>query len=304
MILIGGRALKHHYPSYNKRSFSSDYDLIVSSEHVGFIPNDAYQYLNKRMFHAYGCLYEIETDNEPGSSNKLILDLADSATWSEIELPIKIKVKVAPVEVLFAITAGSLYCPKFWSKHIIDYHFLKQQLSSSATTTTVMAAVEQIIVLRREETNKRYNIDDRINLNMTNDEFFKQSADKVHRIIEHDKIHELVKYNAVPLHETLKNNKNSALISQKLFWQADKLTRLQLVREEAMAIAIERFLLPSAIAHSVITYKDSLLAYRKALGLICTTLTKGFFRQYANDHYPELSIPDKDLSELVNNLNL
>ena len=48
-----------------------------------------------------------------------------------------------------------------------------------------------------------------------------------------------------------------------------------------MALALERYLLPGVI-------NDQREAYATALQKVCTTLTKGFFRQFAVDHYPEV----------------
>src|SRR5690606_6535747 len=67
--------------------------------------------------------------------------------------------------------------------------------------------------------------------------------------------------------------------------------KLKCVREEAMAIALGRFIIPGFV-------HDSQIAYSMALRKVCTTLTKGWFRDFAIDHYPELQTVDKDLLKI------
>src|SRR5688572_7316520 len=65
-----------------------------------------------------------------------------------------------------------------------------------------------------------------------------------------------------------------------------------------MVIALERYLIPKIS-------KNHVSSYRSALVRICTTLTKGWFRQFAIDNYPRLSNLDKDLllisQDIINN---
>jgi len=69
------------------------------------------------------------------------------------------------------------------------------------------------------------------------------------------------------------------------------------VREEAMVLALERYLLPGHKSSG----RD---AYVSALKKICTTTTKGWFREFAIDHYPELRDcpPERDLLAITRSL--
>ena len=62
-----------------------------------------------------------------------------------------------------------------------------------------------------------------------------------------------------------------------------------------MVIALERYLIP-------MISKNQETAYNLALVRICTTLTKGWFRQFAIDNYPRLSNLDKDLLSIANDI--
>jgi hypothetical protein len=61
-----------------------------------------------------------------------------------------------------------------------------------------------------------------------------------------------------------------------------------------MAIALERYLIP-------MISKNQEKSYNLALSRICTTLTKGWYRQFSIDNYPQLSNLDKDLLSIAHN---
>ncbi|CAB5395337.1 unnamed protein product [Rhizophagus irregularis] len=83
------------------------------------------------------------------------------------------------------------------------------------------------------------------------------------RCIPHDDIHELVKYGEHPIYESLKIDKSKTLIEKSLFEKIDYQTKLN------------------------------------SLARICTTLSKGWFCQFAIDNYPKLSNLDKDLLSIA-----
>ena len=62
-----------------------------------------------------------------------------------------------------------------------------------------------------------------------------------------------------------------------------------------MVIALERYLIP-------MISKNHKTAYHLALNRVCTTLTKGWFRQFAIDNYPRLSNLDKDLLSIAHDI--
>ena len=62
-----------------------------------------------------------------------------------------------------------------------------------------------------------------------------------------------------------------------------------------MAITLERYLIP-------MISKNQEKSYELALIRICTSLTKGWFRQFTIDNYPRLSNLDKDLLSIAQNI--
>ncbi|PKY63504.1 hypothetical protein RhiirA4_492684, partial [Rhizophagus irregularis] len=108
-----------------------------------------------------------------------------------------------------------------------------------------------------------------VDLFMTNnEEFFDHNNElSVQRRIPHNDIHELVKYGEHPIYESLKIDKSKTLIEKSLFEKIDYQTKLNCVKEEAMTIALERYLIP-------MVSKNQETSYNLALARICTTLSK------------------------------
>jgi hypothetical protein len=66
-------------------------------------------------------------------------------------------------------------------------------------------------------------------------------------IVPHDDIHLQVMYGKQPIYETMKRDLTKATVERDLFEKAPHLTQLRCVREEAMSIAIERYLFPTLV---------------------------------------------------------
>ena len=99
------------------------------------------------------------------------------------------------------------------------------------------------------------------------------------------KIHEEVAYEDQPMFTLMQ--KDATVTCHKDLWdQMSHTQQLQCVSEEAMVIAIERYLLPAQMES--IPTKPAQACYRWALWRICTTLCSGWFREFAIDHYYEV----------------
>lgn len=84
-------------------------------------------------------------------------------------------------------------------------------------------------------------------------------------IYEHDELHELVAYGAAPIYTTLKTDPAKAMLSRRLFEAADLDTRLKLVREESMAIAVERVVVPALVRGAAVS---TAAAYKVGLRMV------------------------------------
>jgi hypothetical protein len=212
---------------------------------------------------------------------------------------------VASIEMLEVIKCSHIYWPFYFPKHIADLHTLRALLPSASPSVNLgiradktkpltpparSAELEGLLTTRTLETEAfRGTPGAHINLNVSNEDFLGRDDDLfVTRHVPHDDVHHLVKYGETPIYDQMKTDKSKAMISRSLFEQAPYQTQLHCVKEEAMVIALERYLLPKYAL-------DSTSAYKSALIRICTTLTKGWFRLFAVDNFPRLAVCDKNL---------
>jgi hypothetical protein len=117
-----------------------------------------------------------------------------------------------------------------------------------------------------------------------------------HLIYTHDELHELVKYGDQPIYEGLKLDPSKAKLERTLFEQLPYEQQLQLVREEAMAICTERMVIPQLLAGK----KPNVQAiYNVGLSMVLTTLSKGWFRNFGIEHWPDVRVCDRDLVRII-----
>jgi hypothetical protein len=118
-------------------------------------------------------------------------------------------------------------------------------------------------------------------LSQANDDFF---DDAVQKVYDHDWLHEQVAFYDRPMYERLKyaTKKDLAWCEKKLWDKLEPWEKDICVAEETYVIATERFLVPNQWTTA------PKLAYFKALRKVCTTLTSGWFRDWAIDNYPRI----------------
>lgn len=281
MLLIGSVAARHHFPDFRK---PQDMDLLGTPEEVALWVEANRKriasYRRKRDHKLILRLHDIgQVEIEivkPGSSSDAFMKLNQATTLDGVY--------VASPTSLMLIKLSHLRHPIHWRKNIEDYHFLKARAGAPTQ------AEREAYLQRRLEVDigrqKR-----RVNLNMTNEQFFEKSSRSVRRIYDHDDLHRATCYYDVPLYETLKRDKDKAMIDKDLFDAIPHADQLRAVREECYAIALERVIIPAIEAGRAF---DPQGAFLHALQRVCTTLTKGWFREFAIDHYPEIKDVDRD----------
>jgi hypothetical protein len=114
----------------------------------------------------------------------------------------------------------------------------------------------------------------KIKLKGTANEFFKTT---VTRKMDHDKLHDLVKFYDRPLHESIRKDKNDVAVSKKLWDSLSEEDKLKCALEEAYVFAFERYIdYPHRIALS------------KALKNLIISSTKGYFNLFLIDNFFEM----------------
>lgn len=178
--------------------------------------------------------------------------------------------EVADMSTLALIKRSHLWRDYQWDKHITHYHkHLKPYLCH-----TDLVYVEERAKLTKEKYPQG-----NPSLKKTNEEFF---DDAVKKVYDHDWLHEIAAYYREPLYTKLKRD-NSLAWCEKDLWEAlSPEDKTKCVAEETYVIAMERFLIRNDWNFS---YRG---AYLSALKKVCTTLTSGWFRDYAIDNYPEI----------------
>jgi len=171
--------------------------------------------------------------------------------------------------------------------------------------------VERIYQTRLQETCALHGVPGRhIHLATISNEDFLENASNLHvaRYIKHDRIHEIVAYTPnVPVYTRCKRDLSKAQLDKAMFFALPLVDQIRDVREEAMVIAIERYLLPAcAVAGGgssaqirILTADFVKVSYERAVERICTTLTKGWFRDFAINHFPDVKRCDRDLLTLL-----
>lgn len=191
-------------------------------------------------------------------------NFATDSTWRGIP--------ICSMAGLAAIKRSHLWRDYYFNKHIAIYHNDLKPYSNPAHDEFVRTRARLI-----QEDIQQGNP----TLNKTNEEFFDDAVSKVY---DHDTLHELVAYGDRPLYTYLKSEgkEGSAWCEKSLWDQFTHQQKVLCVAEEVYVIATERFLVPSDWE------KQTRVAYMDSLRKVCTTLTSGWFRDFAIDNYPDI----------------
>jgi hypothetical protein len=114
-------------------------------------------------------------------------------------------------------------------------------------------------------------------LNVSKQDFFK--GDGVQYVYDHDSIHRAVKHLEQPAYTYFKPDRSEVFCDREMFEAAPKVVRLLSVLEESYVLALERSLVP---------FKGQTTpewAFKKALEKVCTSITSGWWREFAWENY-------------------
>jgi len=138
------------------------------------------------------------------------------------------------------------------------------------------------------------------NLKVGKNDFFKLS--EVPYIYDHDDIHESVKHLDKPAYLYYLKTGEQVMCDKALFDVLPHKTKLLGVLEESYVLALERHQIPNNY-----TPKRK-RSFEIAISKVCTSITSGWFREFAWEHYDEVvelysdNYVDKFKSSLKNNL--
>lgn len=200
---------------------------------------------------------------QPGNSTDLILQYCENLGNDLISLyPGD---RVAPLEVLYLLKMSHRYkknSPHFF-KTMNDIHFMR------SLGAKIPAELEEVFKLREKET---YDYS-HPNLDVKSKDFFK--GDEVPYVYDHDTIHEAVAVLGVPAYKSYMKDDSEVMTSKEKFFAQENHIRLLGVYEESCVLALERSQIPFNFE---IPARQSFVM---ALSKVCTSITSGWFREYA-----------------------
>lgn len=193
-----------------------------------------------------------------------------------------IKWSYAPKEVLYMLKMSHRYLrnsPHF-KKTMDDIIWMRKEFFSPEwlehhKNTHVQDYLQEHYIRRMRE---QYSYS-HPKLNVTKNEFF--TGDGVKYTYDHDSIHENILSVGIPMYKYFSVGEVQS--SKELFYA--RLThrgRLEAVLEESCVLALERSLIPF---EGQLTYKE---AFVMALNKVCTSITSGWFREFAWENYYEV----------------
>jgi hypothetical protein len=184
-------------------------------------------------------------------------------------------IALASIEMLYSLKRSHRFLARHWEKHIRDYHLLK-------TLVGGIDSMPEITKLKAEETKHTKHSP---SLNKSKDEFFKD--DVSNHVFEHDEIHHVMAHREWPMFMYIADNSTGTVKSSKTkFFELTYKQQIQCVLEEAYVIALERGIIPMLYEGKKLA--DSKSAFQWSMMRICTTLTSGWFREFAVEHYPDI----------------
>jgi hypothetical protein len=177
---------------------------------------------------------------------------------------------------LFILKRSHLHRPIKFARHIMEFQRIKKLVNE-------LTGKEKEVLARRTKLTKEAYGDKHPSLKMSNEEFFDDYVDKY---FVHDDLHKVVAYNDVPVYEMMKKDQSQAFCEKSMFFDLPFEEQLNCVREESYVIALERYIIPKWIKGE--NHMPASFAFDKALERVCTTLTSGWFRDFAIDNWSEI----------------
>lgn len=277
MIMIGSRALEMQLKRQDKELYRScvDLDYLCTEK----------EWQIQSVIHAHDELVELveRTGNkghvkmvagahiefdiaQPGDSTDLLIQYCKANPQS---LFLNNGDFVAPVDVLYLLKMSHRYkknSPHFF-KTMNDIHFMR------SLGAKIPPELEEVFKLREKET---YNYS-HPNLDVKSKDFFK--GDEVPYVYDHDTIHEAVAVLGVPAYKSYMKDDSEVMTSKEKFFEQENHIRLLGVYEESCVLALERSQIPFNFE---VPARQSFVM---ALSKVCTSITSGWFREYAYENF-------------------
>lgn len=187
--------------------------------------------------------------------------------WFDQELP--------SIDQLYTLKVSHIFWDNKFDKHISDIRYMQR------SGAQVILPLYKVLYAEWENLYGKK----KANLNVSAEDFFQST---VTRVYEHDSIHQSVAYYEEPLFNKILKDGSEVMVDVKKFWALSEIEKLQLVREEVYATALERMVIPSGYKY------NARRAYWWALKKTITSFSKGWFPLFIVENIDKLWKPEID----------
>ncbi len=259
MLLIGSHAINHYIPGF--RAKPGDVDVIASPIEIedlinrGFTPKQ-HTGSNTALISPSGQIWDIEEESD-----------LTREIWGECGILIgNVGVDIPSLDFLYTLKLSHRYRKD-------SPHFMKTMLDIHTLRKAGVKVFSDTWLRERERITYGYS---KPNLLRTKEEFFR--GDSVEYIYDHDSIHQAVKLGDVPAYTRFGTPGQDVLSSRFRFNALSEEHRLHAVLEETYVLAMERSQIPFPGTSPHVSFKI-------ALEKVCSSITSGWFREYAWENY-------------------
>lgn len=290
MLLIGSRALNMHckFAGISYRD-PVDWDYISTyedfNERVKYLKKldnvkikSIYPLKNKIIIKYYYYDYTIPVSLTEQKSNIVIEEHEIAWPGSSAEDILHMQQKNPTYQGKYHIAdLNTLFLLK-WSHRFLKNspHFLKTRLDIDFLQIMPgLRVLDESILFKREMETYTYS---HPKLNVKKNDFF-VSSESLKYIYDHDSIHESIKIYDRPAYTFYLKDGQEVMCDYKKFYDTIPGIQLASVYEEAAVLALERSQIP-------FNFKpDEQKSFEKALEKVCTSITSGWYRDYAYANY-------------------
>lgn len=277
LALIGSRALNHWLKPEDQRD-PKDLDIIGTYEEIeAFTKNlKRHEKIKAQYPINSGKKILIKTENRIIEA-ELAWDNSNSLTLQQLIHKDGVKQNIDGVDMVVA-PLNILYTLKMSHRYLKDSpHFLKTMKDIQLMRKYNATIPEEYQNFYKERQAIQYNYK-LPKLNQSKDTFF--SGDGIIYEYDHDTIHEAVKFLEQPAYTYYADGE--VWSSKEKFAQCSEEIKLYGVLEESLVLACER----SQLAFN--PRPDDRWSFEHALFKVCTSITSGFFREYAWENYDKV----------------
>jgi hypothetical protein len=278
MLIIGSKALQHHGVLPSGR-VPSDTDIIGTFKEYQKFAREGKWKVNVPLS---GNKFKlVDKDNHineftiawDGSTDKELLDLMEVGEFAT-------KYATPHIVLLLKETHKYLKNSPHFNKTMEDIIYLRETLNCTVNDyIKTFDGWHNNNALRkwydrREKETYNYSLP---KLNQGKKDFF--NDDTLEYIFDHDLTHEVVALGDRPAYLEYKPEDVEVWCDKGMFFECDELTKLKGVYEESLVLTLERWLVPNDF--KVNPYDG----FKIALMKVCTSITSGWFREYAWENY-------------------